>query len=64
MGLDLEKEMTADTVIANRMLDPVFNTEVSADSAYVSGYKGKLYYFCSVCSKKLFEEHPEIYTRE
>jgi len=63
MGLDLEKEVNADIVIANMMLDPVFKTEVAADTAYVGGYEGKIYYFCSVCSKKLFEEHPERYTR-
>ena len=42
------------------VLDPVFRKEVQANTArYVTGYKGKVYYFCSVCSKKLFEEHPE-----
>lgn len=44
------------------VLDPVFRKEVQASTArYVTGYKGKVYYFCSVCSKKIFEEHPEKY---
>ena len=46
------------------VLDPVFRKEVNTSSArFVTGYKGKVYYFCSVCSKKLFEEHPEKYTK-
>lgn len=64
MGLDLEKEISAGIGKASIVLDPVFKTEMAADTAkYVSGYNGKMYYFCSVCSKKLFEEHPERYTR-
>lgn len=61
MGLDLEKEMTADTVM-NVFVDPVFKKEVDPDTAkHVAGYDGKTYYFCSLCSKKLFLEHPERY---
>lgn len=64
MGLDLEKEVFAGTPKVDMVLDPVFKKEVAVDTAkYVSGYKGKIYYFCSVCSKRLFEEHPERYTR-
>ena len=62
MGLDLEKEMTADTVKMSVFVDPVFKKEVDPSTAkYVAGYDGKTYYFCSVCSKKLFLEHPERY---
>ncbi|MDI6723697.1 MAG: YHS domain-containing protein [Methanobacterium sp.] len=46
------------------LLDPVFRKEVHARKArFLTGYKGKIYYFCSVCSKKLFEEHPEKYIK-
>jgi len=46
------------------VLDPVFKKEVQASTARcVTGYKGKVYYLCSVCSKKLFEEHPEKYSK-
>ena len=62
MGLDLEKEMTADTVKMNVFVDPVFKKEVDPSAAkHMVGYDGKTYYFCSVCSKKLFLEHPERY---
>lgn len=47
------------------VLDPVFRREIPANTArYITGYKGKVYYFCSVCSKKLFEEHPEKYAKK
>jgi YHS domain-containing protein len=45
------------------VLDPVFRKEVNANIRFVKGYKGKVYYFCSVCSKKLFKEHPEKYSK-
>jgi YHS domain-containing protein len=63
VGLDLEKDITVDIPKVGMVLDPVFKKEVDTCTAkYMSGYKGKIYYFCSVCSKKLFEEHPERYT--
>jgi Uncharacterized conserved protein len=62
MGLDLEKEMKANTV--NVFVDPVFKKEVNPNTTkYMTGYNGKTYYFCSLCSKKLFMEHPERYTQ-
>ena len=64
MGLDLEKDI-ANISKVGMVLDPVFKKEVDTDTVkYVSGYKGKIYYFCSVCSKKLFNEHPERYVRD
>lgn len=62
MSLDLKKEVTADTV--NVFVDPVFKKEVDPNTAkYMAVYKDKTYYFCSVCSKKLFMEHPEKYIK-
>lgn len=62
LGLDLENEVTTDTV--NVFVDPVFKKEVDPGTArYMAGYNGKTYYFCSVCSKKLFMEHPERYIK-
>ena len=44
------------------VLDPVFGGEIPAGTTrYLIGYKGKIYYFSSICSKKLFKEHPEKY---
>ncbi|MGB9978256.1 YHS domain-containing protein [Methanobacterium sp.] len=60
MVLDLEKEIKANTV--NVFVDPVFKKEIDPNTAkYMAGYNGKTYYFCSVCSKKLFMENPERY---
>jgi len=53
--------MTADTIMSV-FVDPVFKKEVDPSTAkHVAGYDGKTYYFCSLCSKKLFLEHPERY---
>ena len=60
LDLDLEKEMKANTV--NVFVDPVFKKEVDPSTAkHMAGYNGKTYYFCSICSKKLFLENPERY---
>lgn len=65
MGLYLEKELTADTIKMSVFVDPVFKKEIDVRAAkYVAGYGGKTYYFCSVCSKKLFMEHPERYVKD
>ncbi|MGZ7068084.1 MAG: YHS domain-containing protein, partial [Methanobacterium sp.] len=40
-------------------IDPICNMEVDEETAkYVSGYKGKKYYFWSFVCKEEFDEHP------
>lgn len=46
------------------VLDPVFKTIVIDENKYKVGYHCKVYHFCSPCTKKLFEEHPENYVEE
>lgn len=46
-------------------LDPIFRKAVPVETAkYLTVYRGKMYYFCAACSKKLFEEHPEKYVKD
>jgi len=44
-------------------IEPICKMNVNEKSAkWVSGYKGKKYYFCAPGCKKEFDENPEKYT--
>jgi YHS domain-containing protein len=44
-------------------IDPICKMDVDEKSVkWVSGYKGKKYYFCAPGCKKKFDENPEKYT--
>lgn len=45
-----------------RAIDPVCGMEVDAlRTPYKTIYRGRLYHFCSLSCKKLFESNPEYY---
>jgi YHS domain-containing protein len=47
------------------IIDPVCEMKISENSAVATSmYKGKIYYFCSILCKQLFDRNPEIYLQD
>ena len=45
-------------------IDPICKMEVDEKNAeWVSEYKGKKYYFCTLICMEMFEEEPEKYAK-
>ncbi|MEM2136669.1 MAG: YHS domain-containing protein [Candidatus Methanomethylicia archaeon] len=47
-----------------KVVDPVCGMDVDSNKTpFKTIYKGKIYYFCSMHCKRVFEENPEYYLK-